>query len=73
MRIVVVGATGTIGKAVVAALGDRHEIVVVGRRGGQHQVDVTDSSSIKALLDSFVRAAAIELPRGQRINSSAPA
>ena len=34
MKIVVVGATGTIGKAVVAALAGRHEVVKVGKRGG---------------------------------------
>ena len=35
MRIVVVGATGTIGKPVTAALQSRHEIVKVGNKGGE--------------------------------------
>jgi NAD(P)-dependent dehydrogenase (short-subunit alcohol dehydrogenase family) len=49
MKIVIVGATGTIGKFVVAALQDRHEIIKVGHRGGDHKVDITDSNSIRAL------------------------
>lgn len=63
MKIVVVGATGTVGKAVVGALQDRHEIVKVGKRGGDLQVDITDADSIRALFkkigtfDALVSAA----------------
>jgi NAD(P)-dependent dehydrogenase (short-subunit alcohol dehydrogenase family) len=49
MKIVVIGASGTIGKGVVAELGARHEIVEVGRTRGALQVDVLDSSSIASL------------------------
>ena len=52
MRIIVVGATGTIGKAVVAALAKRHEVVQVGHRGGEYQVDLTDRGSIERLFES---------------------
>lgn len=55
MKIVVVGATGTIGKAVVAALQDRHEIVKVGHSGGDHQVDIADSGSIRNLFQRIGR------------------
>ena len=55
MRIVVIGATGTIGKAVVAALQDRHEVVKVGNRGGDYQVDIADSGSIRALFEKIGR------------------
>jgi NAD(P)-dependent dehydrogenase (short-subunit alcohol dehydrogenase family) len=63
MKIVVVGATGTIGRAVVEALQDRHEIVKVGKRGGDLQVDITDADSIRTLFkkigkfDALVSAA----------------
>jgi NAD(P)-dependent dehydrogenase (short-subunit alcohol dehydrogenase family) len=50
MKIVVVGATGTVGKAVVTALQDRHEIVKVGKRNGDLQVDITDANSIRDML-----------------------
>jgi NAD(P)-dependent dehydrogenase (short-subunit alcohol dehydrogenase family) len=49
MKIVVVGGTGTVGKAVVAALQGRHEVIKVGRKSGDEQVDMTDSASIRAL------------------------
>jgi NAD(P)-dependent dehydrogenase (short-subunit alcohol dehydrogenase family) len=55
MRIVVVGATGTIGKPVTAALQSRHEIVKVGNKGGDHQVDIKDSGSIRRLFEKTGR------------------
>ena len=55
MKIVVVGATGTIGKAVVEALAGRHEVVKVGKRGGDRQVDITDSESIRRLFEQVGR------------------
>ena len=50
MRIVLVGASGTIGQAVSKELGERHEIVAVGSRSGSVQMDVTDAGSIRAAL-----------------------
>jgi NAD(P)-dependent dehydrogenase (short-subunit alcohol dehydrogenase family) len=55
MKIIVVGATGTIGKFVVSALQDQHEVIAVGNRGGKFQVDITDSQSIRALFDKTGR------------------
>ncbi|MCW3478546.1 short chain dehydrogenase [Neisseriaceae bacterium JH1-16] len=49
MKIVIVGATGTIGLAVKAELGQRHEIVSVGRSRGDLQADITDIASLQAL------------------------
>ncbi len=65
MKIVIVGATGTIGKFVVAALQERHDIVKVGNRGGDHQVDVTDSSSIRALFKKIGRFDALVSTTGK--------
>ena len=48
MRILVVGATGTIGRAVVEALAG-HEIVAVSRRRSAITVDVAQPDSIKAM------------------------
>jgi len=44
VRIIVVGGAGTIGKAAVAALSDRHEIAVVGP-GMMALVDLGQSCS----------------------------
>jgi NAD(P)-dependent dehydrogenase (short-subunit alcohol dehydrogenase family) len=49
MKIVVVGATGIVGKAAVAALQDRHEVIKVGKRNGDLQVDITDTDSIRGM------------------------
>jgi NAD(P)-dependent dehydrogenase (short-subunit alcohol dehydrogenase family) len=62
MRILVVGATGTIGRAVVAALSPRHEIVAVSRRT-RPGVEIAAAASIRALyaevgrIDAVVSAA----------------
>jgi NAD(P)-dependent dehydrogenase (short-subunit alcohol dehydrogenase family) len=65
MKIVVVGATGTIGKAVVNALQDRHEIVKVGKKGGDLQVDITDTDSIRALFKKTGRFDALVSTAGK--------
>src|SRR4029078_12452848 len=49
MRVIVVGATGTIGTPLAAALAERHEVVRVGNRNGDFQVDVADKGSIERL------------------------
>jgi len=36
MRILIVGATGTIGKAIVAALKGEHDIVAASRKSARH-------------------------------------
>ncbi len=51
MRIIVIGATGTIGAAVAAALGDEHDVVRASRKG-EVRVDIEDGASIAALFDS---------------------
>ncbi len=63
MRILLVGASGTIGRAVAAELGQRHDVVTAGRTSGDIQLDITDSESIRAAfaaagpLDAVVSAA----------------
>jgi NAD(P)-dependent dehydrogenase (short-subunit alcohol dehydrogenase family) len=59
MKIAVIGATGTLGKAVVAELGSRHELIKVAKTHGQHQVDITRSESIRALFVDIGRVDAI--------------
>jgi NAD(P)-dependent dehydrogenase (short-subunit alcohol dehydrogenase family) len=50
MKIVLVGAGGIIGKRVQEALaGAGHEIVKVGRKSGDFQVDIQDRESIRQL------------------------
>jgi len=49
MKIIVIGATGTIGRAVVEALSGRHEVIQVGNRRGAYQVDLASPESITKL------------------------
>jgi NAD(P)-dependent dehydrogenase (short-subunit alcohol dehydrogenase family) len=51
MKIVVIGATGTIGTAVANALEPKHEVMRVSRTG-PIQADLKDSPSIDALFNS---------------------
>lgn len=46
MKIILVGAAGDIGKAACDELKKRHEIVTVGRSGGNYRVDVSDYSAV---------------------------
>ena len=55
MKIIAVGGTGTIGKHVVASLQGRHEILTVGSRSGDYQVDIKDSGSIRRLFEQTGR------------------
>lgn len=63
MRILLVGASGTIGRAVAAELSVRHELVTAGRSSGDVRLDLTDAASIRAAyaevgaLDAVVCAA----------------
>ncbi len=53
MKVVVVGASGTIGSAVVAELSPRHEIVKVGKTTGDFQVDLTKEKEINILFEKI--------------------
>ncbi|HEY2473671.1 MAG TPA: short chain dehydrogenase [Candidatus Cybelea sp.] len=52
MRILVVGGNGAIGKAVVAELSQRHEVVIAGRSAGDFRVNIADPQSVSALYAS---------------------
>ncbi|UVJ43001.1 short chain dehydrogenase [Pseudomonas sp. LS1212] len=51
MKILLIGANGTIGSAVAEELAQRHEIVRIGRSSGDLQVDISDSASIRRLFE----------------------
>ncbi len=52
MRVVVVGASGTIGSAVVAALSARHDVVAVGNKQGAIRVDLASADSIQQMFQA---------------------
>jgi NAD(P)-dependent dehydrogenase (short-subunit alcohol dehydrogenase family) len=48
LRILVVGASGVLGRAVVAELSARHEIITAGSKSGDVRVDIANPASIVA-------------------------
>ena len=64
MKVIVIGATGTVGKAVVEQLGLRHEIVAVGSSSGQYQADISDIAQVRALLEKIGKADAVVVAAG---------
>jgi len=49
MKIILIGASGDIGKAALSELSPRHEIITVGRNSGEIQADLTDRDSIVSM------------------------
>jgi NAD(P)-dependent dehydrogenase (short-subunit alcohol dehydrogenase family) len=53
MRVILIGASGTIGQEVATALGNGHDVVTAGRTSGELRVDISEPASIEAM---FVQA-----------------
>ena len=51
MKILLIGAGGTIGSAIDKELSERHEVIRIGRNSGDFQVDISDSASIRKLFE----------------------
>ncbi len=52
MKVMVIGATGTIGRAIVDKLAARHEVIKVGHKSGDFLVDIGSAYSIKKLYEA---------------------
>ncbi len=59
MKIIVIGATGTIGAAVASALAAKRHEVVRASRGGEVKVDIDDPATIRALFAAVGNADAV--------------
>ncbi|MBF4762987.1 short chain dehydrogenase [Nocardioides islandensis] len=64
MRVLVVGASGRLGSAVVAALAGRHEVVEASR-SGENFVDLTNPASIAGLYTAVGRVDAVACTAGK--------
>lgn len=51
MKILIIGATGAIGKIVTPALAKKHEVITAGRNSGDILVDISSAFSIKAMFN----------------------
>jgi len=65
MKIIIVGATGTVGRTAVDALSGRHEIIRVGRTSGDVHVDIEDCDSIRAMYQQVGKVDAVVSAVGQ--------
>ncbi|HSN30221.1 MAG TPA: short chain dehydrogenase [Kofleriaceae bacterium] len=63
MKIIVIGATGTIGATVAAALRPKHTVIPASRNG-EHKVDIKNAESITRLLDAHRDADAVVVTAG---------
>ena len=59
MKIIIIGASGTVGRAVAQELSQRHEVIHVGRTQGDYQVDITSQQSVESLFEKTGRVDAI--------------
>ena len=65
MKIIIVGAAGTVGGTAVDALSGRHEIVRVGKTSGDVQMDIEDIDSIRAMYEQVGKVDAVVSAVGQ--------
>ena len=65
MKVIVIGAGGTIGRVVAEQLAARHEVVRVGKTSGQFQADIADIGSIHRLFDKAGKADAVVVAAGE--------
>ncbi len=65
MRILVVGASGTIGRAVVSALSAGNEVITASRNSKDAPVDMADPASIQALYRRVGKVDAVVSAAGQ--------
>lgn len=59
MKILIIGANGTIGRAVTNSLQNGNDIIKVGKTSGDFQADISNSSSIEDLFKNIGKVDAI--------------
>ena len=59
MKIILIGAKGTIGRAVHELLKKNHQVIPVGFSEGEYQVDITQTASIKGLFEKIGKVDAV--------------
>ncbi|MDO6962676.1 short chain dehydrogenase [Rhizobium alvei] len=65
MKILVIGASGTLGQAVVRELSSRHDIITASRSSGDVNVDIKDIDSIRAMYAKVGKVDAIACTAGK--------
>lgn len=65
MKILIIGANGTIGRAVTNSLQNGNDIIKVGKTSGDFQADISNSSSIEDLFKNIGKVDAIIFIAGE--------
>jgi NAD(P)-dependent dehydrogenase (short-subunit alcohol dehydrogenase family) len=65
MRVLVVGANGTIGQAIVQVLSPRHEVIRASRSKSEVKVDLTDTESIRSMYRTMGKVDAVVCAAGE--------
>jgi NAD(P)-dependent dehydrogenase (short-subunit alcohol dehydrogenase family) len=65
MKILLIGASGTIGSAIATALGARHDLILASVQKSPEQVDISDAASIRALFARVGRVDAVVSAAGR--------
>lgn len=65
MKILLIGATGTIGKAVAERMGNEHEVIAAGSTSGDVIVDLGNPESIKSMFRQVDEVDAVISTAGQ--------
>jgi NAD(P)-dependent dehydrogenase (short-subunit alcohol dehydrogenase family) len=67
MKIVVIGATGTIGSAVVKLLKQKHQVIAVSRSSGDYHADITNKASLETAFGAIGKVDAIVSTTGSAV------
>ncbi|WP_298770772.1 short chain dehydrogenase [uncultured Shewanella sp.] len=59
MKMLIIGASGTIGSQITAALSNQHDVITAGKHTGARQIDITDPESIHTTLTAIGQLDAI--------------
>jgi NAD(P)-dependent dehydrogenase (short-subunit alcohol dehydrogenase family) len=59
MKVLLIGATGTIGRAIATALSPRHEVIATSRNTEPLRVDISSAESVRALFSAVGRIDAV--------------
>ncbi|RKP43421.1 short chain dehydrogenase [Trinickia fusca] len=65
MKIVVIGASGTLGRAVCTELKTRHQVIEVGASHGDYHVDATNLPNVERLFHEIGRVDAVVTTMGK--------
>lgn len=68
MRILIIGASGAIGKIIAPAIREKHEVITAGRNSGDVITDISSVSSIENLFNQVANIGAVICVAGDSVS-----